>query len=214
MSREEMWHSYFTDQFSEPDPWSYGTSQYEQDKYNRQIRVIDQHCESVDSVLEIGCAEGVHSEMLLDAFPEAELTGVDLSEQAIERARDRVDTDRATFVAADAVEHVPDLTERFDAVVWSESIAFIGDCLTTPKLYGYLGQVLRRVAPDGVLVMANLIDGDGETGLLSHPDVMGTYRSMLSSHGALVHYADHTGYKAEEDEAMRYEIWAFEPADA
>ena len=209
MNSNEEWHRYFSAQFSEQDPWAYVTSEYEQTKYKRQIAAIDEHTDDPQRILEIGCAEGVHSEMLLEVFPDAELLGIDVSEQAITRARERLDAERAEFVAADAFEYIGEIDESFDVILWSECMFFMGDTVSVPEMFRYMGSVVDLLTARGVLVSANMVGVDGSCGGLAHPEVLAAYRRFLSSYSELVHYSEHTEYKAEEDEHLSYEIWAF-----
>jgi len=58
----------------------------------------------VRRVLEPGCGTGLYTRMLLDAFPEAIVFGVDISEAMARAARRRIGDPRARFVVADAEE--------------------------------------------------------------------------------------------------------------
>ncbi|HUV02366.1 MAG TPA: class I SAM-dependent methyltransferase [Desulfobacteria bacterium] len=71
---------YFDEKFEREDPWEFFTSDYEQRKYRRQIDVIKDHISgSLNAILEVGCAEGVHTRMLAKVFPYVEITGLDIS---------------------------------------------------------------------------------------------------------------------------------------
>jgi len=76
--------SYWEATFEEADPWSYD-SPYEQEKYERQLRLLPEGRLGV--VLELACAEGHLSRQLA---PRCErLIATDISNRALERARER-----------------------------------------------------------------------------------------------------------------------------
>lgn len=75
-------------EFNRPDPWSFFTSEYEKKKYKRQIDVIKTFCPKPENIFEISCAEGAHTLMLAKAFPQTEILGLDISGNAISRAKE------------------------------------------------------------------------------------------------------------------------------
>lgn len=199
---------YFNEEFTEPDPWNYETATYEQEKYERQIRTIRDYRPSPRSILELGCAEGIHSSMLLEAFPEATLTGVDISERAVERARDRVVTDRASFTVANIAEHVPTIDRRFDVVVWSETMYYLGYTLGTADMYDLVIDVANLLNPNGVLCSANIIDHDtGLESALTRRPIIRAYQEMFDAELRRVHDAEYTEYKS--DRKHTYWIWGY-----
>lgn len=211
MRSTDHWESYFDERFEEPDPWDYEGSTYEQRKYRQQISVLDDHLESPSRILEIGCSEGVHSALLLEAFSEAELLGISLSEQEVKRARERIDDERATFVAANAVDYLPDLDGTFDAVVWSETIYYIGDTVSVPEMCELIGTVFDRLKPGGVLVSANIVgQEDTEESRLTRPAILNAYREFMAGFSSSVHYSSHIERKASSGNEHKYEIWGYQ----
>ncbi len=204
--------AYFESKFECADPWNFATSEYELKKYERQVALIEDRTETVDRILEIGCAEGVHSRMLLEAFPQATLLGIELSDTAAETARSRLPNDRAEIVSADAIDYLSDVTGDFDTVVWSETIYYMADRMTGPDLYEYVETLFGLLRPDGVLVMANFPDQtDAPEKRLTRPALMDAYRRVLSGVGTQVHRSQHTAQKVESNATYTYEIRAFEP---
>lgn len=55
-------------------------------------------------ILEPGCGTGIYTRMLLDAFPDASVIGVDVSEPMVRIARRRIADARVRFAVADAEE--------------------------------------------------------------------------------------------------------------
>ena len=66
------------------DPWSFATSDYEAEKYARSLAALGPHYERA---LEIGCSIGVFTAGLAPRC--ADLLAIDISDRAIERARER-----------------------------------------------------------------------------------------------------------------------------
>lgn len=107
----------------------------------------------VRRVLELGCGTGRLSERMLRAFPEAELTALDLSPAMLEAARRRLGADagRVRWIEADAerwVEAAADAGRRFDLIVSSAALQWFAD----PA--GVVRGMARLLAPQGRLAFA------------------------------------------------------------
>ena len=204
--------AYFESKFDRSDSWNFATSEYELVKYNRQVDLIDDRVGSIDRILEIGCAEGVHSQMLLEAFPRARLLGIDLSDTAVKKCRSRVPEDRCRIVSADATEYLHEITGSFDVIVWSETLYYMAAQMAGPELHDYVESLFDILRPEGILVTANL---PGQTGSpeerLTKSALMETYHELLAGVGTEVHRSQYTERKAESDSTYTYEIWAFKP---
>ena len=61
--------AYLEEKYSNPDPWKYFTSPFEQKKYHRQLEAIEDRNPFPGRILEIGSAEGAHTLLLAQAFP-------------------------------------------------------------------------------------------------------------------------------------------------
>lgn len=138
-------------------------------------------------VLDLGCGCGVPAARIL-ANAGHHVTGIDISDVQIERARRLVPT--ATFVRADAVElDLP--PTRFDAVVCLYTLIHI-PLADQPALIGRLGKWLR---PGGWLLATTGHDawtgiednwlGGSATMWWSHADAP-TYRSWLEQAGLTI----------------------------
>lgn len=101
-----------------------------------------QHLAPEGRVLDVGCGEGL---LLTCLGPGVKYTGVDLSGQAIARAR-RDFGDRAVFHEADATTFQPE--GLFDVIVFNESLYYMNDP----------GGVVRRyesfLAPGGYIIIS------------------------------------------------------------
>jgi len=85
------------------DPWSFATSAYEAEKYERSLAALAPHYERA---LEIGCSIGVFTRELAPRC--ADLLGIDISDRAIERARRRCeDQPRVHFARMTAPQDFP-----------------------------------------------------------------------------------------------------------
>ncbi|MEV4174671.1 class I SAM-dependent methyltransferase [Nonomuraea sp. NPDC049709] len=129
-----------------PDPWKLATDSYEQHKYHTTLKHLPPR--PYRRIIEVGCAEGVFTGALARAYPDAEITGVDVSARALERARARVpENGRVRFVQADILTHRPE--PRFDLVFCSETLYYLG---RHDRLRLASAQLSGLLVPDGVLV--------------------------------------------------------------
>lgn len=148
-----------------PDPWNMGTDAYEQGKYAATLKQVPDR--PYRRILEVGCSEGVFTRMLADTYPEAEITGVDISERALARAAERVAGGRARLLAADILTFDPG--ERYDLVFCAETLYYLGRRdrlrLASARLAGLL-------APGGTLVLVH-----------PWPEARRLHRFVRSGHG-------------------------------
>jgi len=109
------------------DPWNM-ESELERFRFERTNALISKYFPDVRSILEVGCGEGHQSEYLLQVCDN--LYGIDVSETAIDRARQRVPS--AQFAVADIFSHPwGDEAGRFDLVVACEVLYYIADIEAT-----------------------------------------------------------------------------------
>lgn len=94
-------------------------------------------------VLDVGCGEGALLREVAAAFPQASLTGVDLSPQVVEQNRARLPG--ARFEALDLAQGP--LDERFDLVLCSEVLEHLDD------LADGVAHLAAMVAPGGSLLV-------------------------------------------------------------
>jgi trans-aconitate methyltransferase len=132
-----------------PDPWHLGTDRYERHRYVTMLGRLP--ARPYRRILEVGCSEGVFTEILMKAHPGAEITGIDISERALARARHRIgDTSRVRFEQADILGHR--VVHRFDLVVCAETLYYLG---RDDRLRHASAQLCRLLAPGGLLVLAH-----------------------------------------------------------
>ena len=77
--------------------------------------------EGLRTLLDIGCGTGLELEAVFCRFPEAEVTGIDLSRDMLEKAREKFAGRRFQGIEADYFVH-PFPAERFDAAISFETL--------------------------------------------------------------------------------------------
>lgn len=193
------------------DPWEFYDSSYEARKYDRTLGVaVDRRPASeVDSILELGCGNGAFTTRLTDAYPDADVLGVDISEVALDVARERVE--RATFECAEMVEWVTDCTETFDIVFASECLYYPAANVTLTEFVEFTRQLAQLVAVGGYLVSATI--HREPDGAVSNEDrrVVHTIRTALEGHLDTAGRRRYSDTKREDGTTREYtyEIWTF-----
>lgn len=138
--------------YSVEDPWNMASG-LERARFEATNRVIERAFGRVRSVLELGCGEG-HQTEYLARLSDAQY-GVDVSPQAVERARRRLPG--AQFAATDVFgQPWGDQAGRFDLVTACEVLYYLGDPAATIARMRHLGRAglvtffapaARRVGP-------------------------------------------------------------------
>jgi tRNA1(Val) A37 N6-methylase TrmN6 len=198
---------YFEERFKEEDPWKYFSSAYENRKYVRQIEVIKQYLPHSQSILEIGCAEGVHTLMLAREFPEASILGIDISKTAVERAKQNCKYCRnVNIIEVDVMELfkqdcIPENT--FDVIIQSESLHYL-----FPKLFihlnliRYLEFITKIMKNKGIFVTSNQIS-------IRTRAIMGIYYLILKHLCRLVHNSKHKEWNDFRHKYLTYYLKVF-----
>ena len=123
------------------DPWGFTDRWYEQRK--RAVTLASLPEERYDSALELGCSIGVLTGEL--AIRCDDLLAIDVSQAAVDRARQRVG-DGVRVERADLLTQFPD--GRFSLIVFSE----VGYYFRPVELGRVLDAIERALAPGGTLV--------------------------------------------------------------
>jgi ubiquinone/menaquinone biosynthesis C-methylase UbiE len=98
-------------------------------------------------ILDAGCGNGRYTHFLLrQADPDARITGFDYSQRMLQRARQRLRSDRATQVAADLTQ-LPYADASFDAIV----CGWVLEHLPDPR--PGLRELARVLQPGGKLLL-------------------------------------------------------------
>ncbi|SEG91978.1 Nodulation protein S (NodS) [Nonomuraea solani] len=131
-----------------PDPWRLGTDDYERHKYATTLRLLPDR--TYRHILDVGCSEGVFTHMLATGHPEAEVTGVDVSERALNRARGRPGPARLSFTRADLISY--ERSRAFDLVVCAETLYYVG---RHERLRLASARLVDLVRPGGLLILVH-----------------------------------------------------------
>ena len=131
-----------------PDPWKYGTSAYEQEKYTATVAALPEM--RFRRGLDIGCSIGVLTRRLADRCDE--LLAIDVVERALAQARALcADTPQVSFARARIPEEWPE--GRFDLIVISEVLYY----LDPADIRRTATACLRSLEPGGTLVLVNFL---------------------------------------------------------
>lgn len=202
--------NYLQGRYEQPDPWAFESSAYERRKYDRQLRAIGERVSSPNRILELGSAEGAFTALLADEFPDAEIHGVELVSEAVERARERVPDESVTFFQADLGEFLEEQTETYDVIIWSETVYYVGADRSLPELHRLVRTVKDRLAANGILCMANIIGQEGGyEEPLTRPPIMKAYYQLFVGEFTPLQRASYYEWKAEMDVEKEYQIWIF-----
>ncbi|WP_082474388.1 class I SAM-dependent DNA methyltransferase [Sphingomonas sp. Leaf343] len=133
------------------DPWHFATSPYEREKYDHTLASLPQP--RVGSMLEVGCANGVLTELLAGHCDR--LLAVDVSQTALAAAAERCAAlSNVSFAQRRLPAEAPD--GRFDLILLSEVIYYWDDA-DLARLADYL----RGALPSGGHVL--LVHWTGDT---------------------------------------------------
>jgi SAM-dependent methyltransferase len=140
------------------DPWDYWTSEYELRKYGQQISLVAQFG-TPRRILEIGCSTGAHTKLIHNAFPEANITAIDISSTAIARASQNVDFPGVVnFYAADIFSFAEKLqTKSLDVIFFSEVFEFLHEHCTIAEFSCLIRHLNACLSPCGILCISNIV---------------------------------------------------------
>ena len=144
---------------SNPDPWAYKTSAYEQQKYRATVAAIP--AQRFRAAIEIGCSIGVLTAMI--AARADHVTGVDLSPEAIRLARERLaDRGHVRLICGTIPADWPD--GRWDLLLLSEVVYY----LSAPEIDALCARIATSAMPGAHCILVNWT---GDTGTAWHgPD--------------------------------------------
>ena len=112
---------------------------------------------TVENALDCGCGAGRNAGMLADTFENAQVTGIDYSEESVKASRKyNKKDDRITILQGD-VSALPFDADTFDLATAFETIYF------WPGLEACFSQVYRALKPGGTFLIVNESDGLDKT---------------------------------------------------
>lgn len=145
---------YWAWRYRRSDPWNYANSPYEQQKYERTLALLPP-APTPDGVhtqvLEVGCSEGVFTELLARSPKVHSVVGVDVAESAIDRARARCAALDNVRLHLGDVREVP-WQERFTAAFCAETLSHMGSWQTLRSICDTLAE---RLQSGGSLVLVD-----------------------------------------------------------
>ena len=131
---------------SNPDPWGFNTSPYEQAKYRQTLAVLDD--QRFASCLEVGCSIGILTRMLAPRCDS--LLGIDIVEDPLKAARSRcADQSHVRFQRVQVPAEWP--AGRFDLIIFSEVLYFLAPW----DIDRCADHVTASLMPGGEVVMVN-----------------------------------------------------------
>ena len=195
------------------DPWSYWSSEYEIRKYYQQVGIISQFCKPSE-ILEIGCSTGAHTRIFNETFPNAKITGVDISTTAIERAKNNVPPNgRVSFFNEDIFVYANRLTENsLDLIVWSEAFEDLHGHTTIEGFSKLCMQLNNALKPNGILCISHITPRP-----LAFPPVDAYKKNVEVFHCLLRDYFRDTlllsdsAQKSETDRKYSYTVQIYSP---
>ena len=129
------------------DPWSFASSAYEREKYDRSLAALSRRYERA---LEIGCSIGVFTERLAKHC--GELIAIDISERAVRRARLRcAHQPNVRIVRASFPRQSP--PAKFDLITCCE----VGYYWSDADLATARDRIATSLAPDGELLLVHFL---------------------------------------------------------
>lgn len=104
-------------------------------------------------VLDLGCGTGNITKKVLERFPEAHVTCLDLSDKMIEQAKEKLaDYDNIEYVNGDFT--IIDIIDKYDAIISSLALHHIATDEDKKEMYKHIYEALEN---DGVFYNADVI---------------------------------------------------------
>lgn len=127
------------------------------------------------SILDIGAGTGLLSSFLIEKYPEASFTLIDISEKMLEMAKERFrDNSKVKYIVADYSKY--NFTEKYDMVVSALSIHHLED-KDKMELYKKIYAILRE---NGIFINSDQVHG--ETPFIENLN-KGTWRKYVENSG-------------------------------
>jgi SAM-dependent methyltransferase len=178
--------AFFDELWAEKDPWDLDDSALDQQRYARQLELLADR--RYPRALEVGCAAGSFTRVPAPACDE--LVALDVSSNAIERARAGGDVPGVEFRLANVMELDLEQEGSWDLIVLTETAYYLGWIYPMFEL-GWLAHSLHEATrPAGRLLLANTIWRD--EGIMS-PWLIHAYRDLFAR----------VGYEVEREEILR-----------
>jgi SAM-dependent methyltransferase len=166
--------AFFEDLWRQGDPWEFQTSNFERDKYARQLAILQGR--RYARVLEIGCGNGCFTRLITGIADR--VVALDISPTAIAQARQAAARSEATdFRIANIMDYDPRAEGPWDLVIMSETICYLGWLYSLFDVAWLACQLLSATSAGGRLLMANTCGGVED--YLLRPWIIRTYRDLF-----------------------------------
>jgi malonyl-CoA O-methyltransferase len=111
--------------------------------------------QQVHSILELGCGTGMLSERLLEQFPNAQLVALDLCENMIAKASQRLASHhhRVQWIVDDAEQWLQQQPSRFDIIISNATVQWFNQPFAT------MGAAYHLLHQEGVLAFSTFLPG-------------------------------------------------------
>jgi SAM-dependent methyltransferase len=172
----EKAESFFESLWGQGDPWELESSEFEQRKYDREIRILKGR--RYRNVLEMGCGAGAFT-LRLDAISDR-LLALDVSPTAISRARE-AGLEHAEFRVQNVIEFDPRNEGPWDLMVLNEIVYYLGWLYTFFDVTWFAAELFNSTRIGGELLMANTRGGTDD--YLLSPYIIRTYHDLFTNVG-------------------------------
>lgn len=143
---------YWSWRYRNADPWDYANSPYEQRKYARTLAMLPPAPGGAyPRALEVGCSEGVFTEQLIRQGRASYVLGIDVDEQACDRARQRCQGVPGIQIEVGDALQMP-LAGPFDAIFCGETLSHLG---SLGRIRAMADRLVPLLAPGGYLVLVD-----------------------------------------------------------
>jgi SAM-dependent methyltransferase len=179
VSPGERARTFFDDVWKQGDPWEFGSSDFERERYRQLLEVLADR--RYDRVLEIGCGAGVFTRQL--ATLAGTVVAIDVSEKAIAAAKGHhqaagaIDFRVANIMEYDVLREAP-----WDLIVMSETIYYLGWLYSFFDVAWLAHQLCAATRSGGRLLLANTC---GAKEYLLLPWIIQTYHDLFVNVGYL-----------------------------
>jgi len=169
---------YFDKLWNDGDPWDLDSSDYDQEKYARELALLEPR--RFERVLELGCAGGAFTRRL--AAIADRIVAIDVAARAIERALAAGTEDgRIEYRVGDIIAFDPVEEKFWDLVVLSETIYYLGWRYSFFEVGWLAQQIFESVRPGGYLLMTNTMAMPRQ--YLQQESLLKTYRDLFINVG-------------------------------
>ena len=135
-----------------PDPWSYLSSGYERQKYERVLAVAVESRTGSKCALEVGCSVGVFSGMLAGHFER--VTAIDVSKEAVVAAM-RLNRGKGNLRFIRRHLQTLEVDEQYDVIFCAEILYYIRD----REVDLVCRQLDRYLSKQGIIVLVTGLPG-------------------------------------------------------